>query len=46
MAGEDLLAIHTKQFIFELSGRKKIGKRWHYEVKLKYSVPRPILLPT
>lgn len=23
MAGEDLLAIHTKQFIFELSGRKK-----------------------
>lgn len=23
MAGEDLLAIHTKQFIVELSGRKK-----------------------
>lgn len=23
MPGEDLLAIHTKQFIFELSGRKK-----------------------
>lgn len=26
MAGEELLAVHTKQFIFELSGKKKLGK--------------------
>lgn len=26
MPGEELLAVHTKQFVFELSGGKKLGK--------------------